>query len=496
MNMEQNNCLGIYISTAKATAVLLSPNAAHPAVLGSCSVVKESQEAREGEQPHGTSMVKQLATRLASSGFRYGEVCLSLDCALYTQHNLRSEFTEHKQIANTIMFDAEEALARDATEMALTFNVVGSDDNGSRVSVFTADRAVLNTMLTELQGENLDPTAIEPDILCLARFLEYFSRTRNVNSLYVVLGGSETAGGGTGRKCYMIHPQGQHHGPLVRSFIMGGSQNATAVLQREIPLTLAAMNLSEPVTEVFIDGPPDAVDTAKIAETTGIGIQAIDLAAMAGTAANGTAPTELAMACGAALAQVKRIRPNDFRRSFAPYQGRRLVLQKTLRAISIMVTVSMLVLGAYAQLKVFRKQNYVSQLEKNLAEDYRTVMYGADPPRSMPIATRLQSEYTKLNKIRGDGIGDESSIPAKLTYMLEAINGTPANIDLNVISIDLTGSRMSLRGDTNRRASTLTLFSAFMSHPKLQKIGEQWSEKSNRDVFTVNLELRKGKGAQ
>ncbi|MBE0534908.1 MAG: hypothetical protein IH624_04500 [Phycisphaerae bacterium] len=490
--MEQNNCLGIYLSRSKATAVLLSSNAAHPAVLGSFSIAKETPESADGAPPHDISLASQLAAQLAASGFRYGDVCVSLDCTLYTQHNLRSDFTEHKQIANTIMFDAEEALARDATEMALTFNISGSDDRGSHVTVFTADRTFLSTTLSELQGENLDPTAIEPDILCLARFLEHnFPLPKAAHPLFVIL---------TGEACHMIHPQAHHQSPLVRSFIMGRSQNATSVLQREIPLTLAAMNLAEPIDAVFVAGLADAPDTGKLSETTGLQVHAMDLAALVGDgqtpAADDISPTEFAMAYGAALSEVKHIRASDFRQSFAPYQGKRLILQKTLRAISVMVTISMVVLGIYMQLKVFRKHNYISQLEKNLTEDYRTIMYGVDPPRNMPVLTKLGSVYSQVLKIRGGEIGDESSIPAKLTYMLQSINETPESIDVNIASIDVTGNRMSLGGDTNRRASTLALFNSFTAHPKLQKVSERLDQKGNRDVFTIDLELKKGKIAK
>ena len=483
--MEQNNCLGIYVSKTGATAVLLSSNTAHPAILKCVTIAYPTPETAEGDASDGKSLANRLAARLASEGVRYGDVCVSLDCTMYAQHNLHSEFTEHKQIANTIMFDAEEALARDATEMALAFSVIGTDEKGSRVTVFTADRAALSTMLSELQGANLDPTAIEPDIVCLARFLEHnFSLPKGANPLFVVL---------TGQACHMIHPQGHHLSPLVRGFIVGRSQNVTSVLQREIPLTLAAMNLAEPVNAVFVAGPADALDAQKIAQTTGIETQVIDLAQTAGAGADGAAPAEFAMAYGAALAEVKRIRPNDFRRSFAPYQGKRLMMQKTLRAISIMATVSMVVLGAYLQLKVFRKASYISQLDKNLTQDYRTIMRGADPSKNRSILSSLQNTYVNLDKARSGAIGDENSIPAKLTYILEAINKTPESIDLNVTNIDLTASRMGLGGDTSRRDNTLVLFDALATHPKLQKVGEQWGQKGNRDVFTVNLELEKGK---
>ena len=487
--MEQNNCLGIYISKTKAAAVLLSSNAAHPALLGSCSVA-QPRETSQGELTQEPSLAALLAARLASAGFRYGEVCVGIDSALYTQHNLRSDFSEHKQIAGTIMFDAEEALARDATEMALTFSILASDENGSRVSVFTADRGAISTMLNELQRESLDPVAIEPDTLCLARCLEhYFSHPQTVKPLFVVLGNPDA---NSGAKCYMIHPQGHHRNPLVRSFIIGASQNATAVLQREIPLTLAAMNLPEPPGAIFLAAPPDAIDAAKLTERTGIDTQIIDLSAMTGVPPDETAPTEFAVACGAALAQVKHIRPNDFRRSFAPYQGKRLIMQKALRAISIMATISLVVLGAYLQLKIFRKHNSIAQLEKNLVEDYRAVMYGADPPRNISLTRRLETEYMRLKKEKEGGIADESSVPAKLTYMLEAINSIPNNVDLNVSTINLAGNRMSLRGDTDGRASTLTLFRVLTEHPKLQKVSERLDQKGFRDVFTIDLELTKG----
>jgi hypothetical protein len=484
--VEQNNCLGIHVSKAGATAVLLSANAAHPAVLGCVSVTRDPKES--GDSAPQESLVGRLVGQLASAGLRYGEVCVSIDCAMYTQHNLRSDFTEYKQIANTIMFDAEEALARDATEMALTFSVIGPDgEAGSRVAVFTADRALLSTMLSEMQEQNLDPTAIEPDILCLARYLENFAVPKEVRPLFVVF---------SHQSCYMILPQGSHASPLVRSFIVGRSQNVTSVLQREIPLTLAAMNADEPVTAVFIAGENDALDTQKLAQSTGLDIETIELSTMVGAAdaakINGTAPAEFAMAYGAALTEVKHVRPYDFRRSFAPYQGKRMIMQKTLRMISVMVTITMVALGIYLQLKVLKKANYIAELEKNLIEDYREIMYGANPPKSTPIITKLNSVLVQVTKIRGGELGDESSIPAKLTYMLEAINGTPESIDLNVTSIDLTNNRMSLNGDTNRRDNTVALFNAMDAHPKLQKVAWRHDQKSNRDVFTIDLELTKG----
>ena len=308
ITVEQNNCLG-YTSPRPAGGAAVGQCSA-PAVLGCVSVT-----VTQGERRFSAAGVacRPACRTIGLGGAPLRRGLREYRLRMYTQHNLRSDFTEYKQIANTIMFDAEEALARDATEMALTFSVIGPDgEAGSRVAVFTADRALLSTMLSEMQEQNLDPTAIEPDILCLARYLENFAVPKEVRPLFVVF---------SHQSCYMILPQGSHASPLVRSFIVGRSQNVTSVLQREIPLTLAAMNADEPVTAVFIAGENDALDTQKLAQSTGLDIETIELSTMVGAAdaakINGTAPAEFAMAYGAALTEVKHVRPYDFRRSFA-----------------------------------------------------------------------------------------------------------------------------------------------------------------------------------
>ncbi len=486
--MEQNNCLGIYLSNNRATAVLLSGRSSHPEVLRCFSVQDEAGSASPDRNRQTNSLTAKIAQTLAAESLRYGEVAVSLDCALYTQHNLHSNFTDHKQIANTITFDAEEALARDAMDMALTFTVTSTDSTGSGTMVFAADRAALNGMLDGLQAANLDPTAIEPDILCLARFLEQnFSAPKDANPLFVVL---------ADQSCHIIKPQGHHLGPMVRSFIIGASQNKATVLAREIPLTLAAMNLHEPVDSLLIAGQTDQLDVKALSESTGIAAETIDLTALTGAdqslLADCASQVEFVMACGAAIAEIKRIKTSDFRRSFAPYQGKRMVLQRTLRATSIFVSISMIVLALYFQLKVMRINGYVGDLDRKMRGEYAKAMYGREPRSDMSILRQLDRAHKKVERIKkGGAFGDEGSVPAKLTYMLEAINKSPKKIVLNVSTVDVTTKTMSLTGNTRRRADTLALFNSFKSHPKLVKSYESYDEKANRDAFTIHLNLKK-----
>ncbi|MCD6395883.1 MAG: hypothetical protein J7M40_20555 [Planctomycetes bacterium] len=486
--MEQNNCLGIYLSKKRATAVLLSRKGSHPEVLRCFSVQDEADGDSSEQSRQGSSPAVQIAQMLASEGLQYGEVAVSLDCTLYTQHNLHSEFTEHKQIANTIVFDAEEALARDAMDMALTFTVTGTDSTGSQATVFAADRAVLNEMLDGLQAADLDPTAIEPDILCLARFLEQnLSLPKDANPLFVLF---------SQRACHIIKPQDHPLGPLVRSFVVGASQNKTVVLTREIPLTLASMNLQKPVDSLFVANQgDDQPDIKALSQTTGIPAQTLDPSALAradkSLLDDCDCQVEFAMACGAAIAEIKHIKPSDFRRSFAPYLGKKMILQRTLRATSVFVTISMIALGLYFQLKVMRINSYIGDYDSKMRSDFvAAANYGKPPRARRSIISQLDQIHRQIQDIKKGDFGGEGSIPAKLTYMLEAINKAPAKISLQVSSVSVSSKAMSLIGNTNSRTSTNALYNSFKAHAKLDPI-ISYRERANRDAFTITLDLKK-----
>ena len=488
--MEQNNCLGIYLSKKRATAVLLSRKGSHPEVLRCFSVQDDAELDSNDRGRQASSPAAQIAQKLAAEGMQYGEVAVSLDCTLYTQHNLHSEFTEHKQIANTIVFDAEEALARDAMDMALTFTVTGTDSTGSKATVFAADRAVLNEMLDALQSADLDPTAIEPDILCLARFIEQnLSLPKDANPLFVLF---------SDRACHIIKPQDHHLGPLVRSFVINASQNKTAVLAREITLTLASMNLEKPIDSLFVaDQSSDQPDIKALSQTTGIPAQTLDPSALArvdkSLLADCDSQVEFAMACGAAIAEIKHIKPNDFRQSFAPYLGKKMIMQRTLRITSVFVTISMIALGLYFQLKVMRINGYIGDYDKKMRSDFTAAAnYGKQPRSKISIIRQLELIHSNVKRIKKGDFGDEGSIPAKLTYMLEAINKAPPKLSLQVTKINVTTRTMGLDGSTNKRSSTLALFNSFKEHSKLRKTYESYDEKV-RDKFTIQLALKKAK---
>jgi len=164
--------VGIYLSKDTATVVCLGSQGRDRKVLGCFSVSVE--EAEGPDTYHGATALAGLIARECAEKipmYRDCEVAVALDCAMFMQHNVHSEFDDTKQIAATIRFDTEEALATDISDIAIAFKITSSDQAGSELAVFTAQRKILSDILLSLQSSNIDPVTIEPDINCLSRVI-------------------------------------------------------------------------------------------------------------------------------------------------------------------------------------------------------------------------------------------------------------------------------------------------------------------------------------
>ncbi len=476
--MELQNCVGIYLARASATAVLLSEHSGSPVMLDCFRVSIEDAP----EQ----SLASAVAQKLAAKSLKFGEVSVAMDCSFYTQHDLTSDFTDYKQIANTVKFDTEEAVATDATDLALTFNVTSTNPNGSDITVFTAERQMLVERLSDLQTAALDPTAIEPDIICLARFLsQSVSLPQQANPLFAII--SDTA-------CYIIYFGQSQDAPSVRTFLLASAQDKTSVLAREVPLTIASFRPEEAVSSLIIAGNTDPIDFDMLADRTALEIQTVDFAQTINSnpaaAANCPFDTDLVLAYGAALGEITNAKRNDFRQDFMPYQGKRMIMQKALRLISLALTVIMLTAGTYFQTQTFIRNRYTARLTEKLTAEYSAAMYGVGPPAKESVASRLKREYSNVKRTQlGLNPGDDDSIPAKITYIFEALNQTPKSVNLKVDRVTISPSVMRIQGSTNNRKSTLDLFESIKKHTRLKKLNETLQNSPGGDAFTVNLEM-------
>lgn len=477
--MESNRFLGIAISRHQAVLVCL--DARNPAAEAiDCFTV--SPEQGTGQAP---SLAAAIGQAIRSKGLIYDEAAVAVSSDYYAQYPVHSAFSEPRQIEGTIRFDAEEATAADAATLAITFEILRTEANGSEVMVYSADRQALTDILLDLHSQGIDPMILEPDVVSLARALDKKSEfAHDSQTLYVILGPGS---------CCFLRNANKGHGVYSRRVLFGSGTDQTAELARQLHLTLAGWPSEEPVRTIVLAGETKSIHLQALGEKVSQPVKTADLS-LPGSSQN--EPALAAAAWGAALSHVVRGRRADFRRDFMPYQGRRRILQKSLRIISVSLTLILLAVGIYFQFKTFRMNGYTARLENKIADEYKACMFGQKPPTNQPILTRLRNVLRQAKQRQeGFGPGDDNSVVARLTFVLEAVNKAPASVDVQVQQIAVTERTLRVKGNTNGRKSTLQLFDEMKKHPKLQVEGNVVIPSPPRDAFEVTLQVKQEGGA-
>lgn len=500
--MASQNYLGIYISKDTAVVVCLDSQGKDGNVLGCFSVSVEGHEHPAG--PDMSSLASLIAHGCAERGLTFSEVAVALDCAMFMQHNVHSEFDDPKQIAATVRFDTEEALATDIADVALAFEVNSSDRTGSQLTVFTAQRKILSDILHSLQQHNLDPVTIEPDVNCLSRFIcQKVSSTESqkVRTLFAMLSRRSgylivppvSASGGTGGA-------GSQKASTVRTFLVGPTQHRSELLARETLVSTALTTSLGPINRVKLFDSVGSVNYEQLGEKLGIEAGEIDWLGAAGIetqtlvdCAGPAGSVDFAIAYGAALAHFEKGRGVNFRDDFSPFQGKKLRLQKTLKYLSISVTILLIAVGLYFQTRLFKLNGFRSDLRNRFAKAYSAAMPGQELPDNFKIRDGVSKLGSLLRSIESEKKGlitDEESVSSKLTLVFDAFNKCAAQTDLNIKSVSVTARDIGISGDTSNRKNTLEFFDT-VRKSGLDISKETIIAKDTRDTFNITVEPKK-----
>jgi len=473
--VDEKGSLGLFLSKDKAVAVWTSSGADNP-------VTRKLNITSTGEEPAVVAL--EAARAVVRQGDTFDEAFVAVDCGCYTQYKLHSEFDDYHQVESTIKFDAEEAATTDAMNLAVAFDITGKAQIGSEVTVYTADRQLLTDMLLDMQEGALDPSFMEPDVVCLARALAHCGDfSGRIDTIFIVL--SEP-------NCYMIRPGGDFAAEG-RTFLIGAGQDVTGVLSRELMLAGGLSNAAQPVASVVLMGKTDNVDMELLAQRTGLNVQTAEPEkTIAGTSAEDEdiACHELLIAYGAALAGHTRGYKTDFRRDFMPYQGRRKIVQGSLRLIGISLTVLLVSVAGFFQLKAFRINRDTGKLKARMISDYKAVNYGSDPSTRRPILSSLTIVYKRAVDAEKGFSGD--TVPAKLTFFFQALNETPKDVDVQVQQITITERSMKVQGNTNSHRGAMAFFDKIKQHKQISLASERiTSEPTGRTRFDITIEPKK-----
>jgi hypothetical protein len=500
--VESQNYLGIYLSRDTATVVCLNLLGKIGKVLGSFSVSVE-----EKEKANMQALAGLIAQGCAQRRWSYSEVAVALDCAIFMQHSVHSEFSDPKQISATIRFDTEEALATDITNIALAFEITSAGQEGSELTVFTAERKILSEALDSLQAHNLDPVTIEPDVSCLSRFIcrkAPSAESRQPGTLFGIL---------SSRNGYLIIPPvsggaGAQKASAVRTFLVGPMQNRGELLMREVLVTTALVKSGEPINYLKIFDSAGTVNHQQLGEKLSIesdGIGWLDEAgaenqipADRGTGFKPVEPrpgwpchVDYAIAYGAALALSEKGRRVNFRDDFSPFQGKKIKTQQALKFAAISVTILLIAVGLYFQTQLFTKNKSRNKLNSKFAQNYSAVMLGQKLEAKTEPVEAVRKLRSELGRIRDAKRGlitikGEKSISSKLTLLLTAFNKCASQTDLNIKSITITTRDIIVTGDTSSQQNTIKL-SDTLRNNGFDVLRQKFGNKGGRGNFNITL---------
>jgi hypothetical protein len=486
--MESKNLLGIYFTKDSATVVCLASYDKGDNI-PDCFTVTST----DTEQPKIQSLASLIAQGCSERKISFSEVAVAIDCSLFMQHNVHSEFSDNKQISATIRFDTEEALATDISEMALAFEINSRGPEGSNLTVFTAQKKILSEILLSLQQYNFDPITIKPDVSCLAKLI--FSKIPKSGLLEGTMFGMLSD-----RSGYLVAPRdsngtGSYDSSAVRTFIVGPKQNRTELLSREILMTTALFGSTEPVNSLRIFDSAGAVDLSSITERTGILAKNIELFgepdSLAAEHENHVNRIDFAVAYGAALSLPDKEQTINFRDDFSPFQGKIVKTQKALKFTLVSVTVLLIAVGLYFHMNLFSVNKNIMKARAKLGKDYELVM---ERPLSKSDSTktaikRLQRELDALENQNAGIITTGTTISSKLTLVLKAVNKCVKQTELTIDSIKITENNIVLTGETSSGANTTTFFNVLNNTGlEIKSVNTSIEERTRRSNFSVTLE--------
>ena len=483
--MEAKNYLGIYLSKDAATVVCLGPQGKDPNVLGCFSVSVQEQTEQKYQE-----LATLIAQGCAERELRFSEVAVALDCAMFMQHNLHSDFKDPKQIAQTVKFDAEEVLATDISEIAIAFKIISSDQAGSKLSVFTAQRKILSDVLLSLQSNNIDPITIEPDVSCLSRFISRkVSLPEDLHPLFGVL--SYRNG------YFVVHDSSDSkETSFMRTFMVGTRRARTELLAREVSVTRALLESEEPIDCLKGFDTTGSVNYQQLSEKLGLKASGVDFAESAAIEPQSLAdcadPVDFVIAYGAALSHLEKPQSINFRSDFMPYLGKKMRMEKALKFASVSVTILLLALGIYFQMPLLKANEYRRDLRKKYAKDYSAVMLGKPLPAKFKDAIRrLTSEDRRIQNVQSgrSGATGEESMMSKLTSVLEAFNKCAASTNLKIDKITITSKFIRIKGDTSSRSNTNKFFATVREKMVIDQFNYDF--KNRRDNFNLTIAPKK-----
>lgn len=491
--MDGKKYLGVYIERYSASVVSLAQTAKEYKVVDFFSVTVDEKSDRADDNTGLTAeLVNLIAEQCAKKALVYQDcqIAVALDCAMYMQHRIHSEFTDPRQIAQTVRFDTEESAATDISNDALAFEVSSKSRSGTELGVFTAQKKILLDILAAFNKHNIEPVTIEPDINCLSRFItRYLPSAQNQTTVCAIL---------SGRNGYFIVPSSATDSSAVkRAFLISSTQDRNSLLTRQIALTTAAMDDENQNLFLKVFDAAGKVDTQNLSQKLRCQVENIDLTALIpaepDVLSDSTDKVAFAAAAGAAVSLTDKTSVVDFRADFSSFQGKKQKIQQNVKVVGICAAICLLALGVFFQKKLFDANKPRNEIRAVFQNDYIDVLPGSKqlPAKFSEALRQLKKERDRLERYEKGRVNaeGEKTTSAKLTMTLEAFNKCAKKTDLQIDSINITSKYVRLTGSTSSYNSSMELRKA-LTESDLEILNEELFSKGGRHNFSITLDAK------
>jgi hypothetical protein len=294
---------------------------------------------------------------------------------------------------------------------------------------------------------------------------------------------------------YLVVVSGQRQLVTLRTFLIGPTQDRTALLAREALVT-AALATAHPVGRLCAFDVAGELVLQSVSDQTGLPVREFNPTALAGVESEELSDCSnavtFALAYGAALGLSEKANSVNFRNDHMPFLGKKMRLQKAVRFLSISLTILLLAVGVFFHSQLLRENRHREALRAKFEPDYLTVMRGkTELPVTMKQSVADLERALRIVKAEKTGVGmNQETISAKLTGVLLALNSCAKDTRLTIDTIAISGTSIRVEAATPSRPNTIKMLDA-MDKAGLKVLNHSYREEGNMDNVTMNLEIKK-----
>ena len=450
--LAKDICLGIHYSSSGLTAALVRQDRQHPQKAAVFKVAA-SQETGDGEV---SSLLEQLARQLDANNCRRAPVALALAGAMYHSQFHHSEFSDPRQIRQTLRFDVEEDFSADAENLTLCFQQVPSPGAGTDLVVYTLNKEKILSVLSCFEKAGLDALVAQPDITAWVHYLKAHPNLPQGQPLLAVAWSAGTL--------YTLVLDKNLQPLLTRTCLCTTSAYAHEILAGELRRTLLLLpNALVPQHLLYHGGGFTQEQITQLQRQTNLKFISLD----EGDAA-------AAFAAGAAISFLRGSSTADFRADgMAPrtvVAAQRKALYGLSVAAGVLFCSLMVVFNAYAGHYQRVSDDSIERMEKA----YRDTHAGQKSPSGTNISRQLKTQLRQMNsesRIQTDRIQPGSASHA-LMLLLQALNTLPYDFDLQIKSLLVANDSVTMRGSVSDLERQIELDARIRAHPQLKV--ENW----------------------